>query len=65
VILGLLIEDWSNQRIAAALHLPPIAVTEHVEHVRAKLGVPTRLLATLRALRLGLYIPRPLNGAHP
>ena len=65
VILGLLIEDWSDQRIAAALHLPPVAVTEHVQHVLAKLGVPTRLLATLRALRLGLYVPRPLDGAHP
>jgi DNA-binding CsgD family transcriptional regulator len=64
VILGMLVEDWSDQRIAAALHLPLVAVTEHVEHVLAKLGVPTRLLATLRALRLGLYVPRPLNGAH-
>jgi len=64
VILGLLVEDWSDQRIAAALHLPLVAVTEHVEHVLVKLGVSTRLLASLRALRLGLYVPRPLNGAH-
>jgi hypothetical protein len=63
-ILGLLVEDWSDQRIAAALHLPLVAATEHVEHVLAKLGVPTRILATLRAFRLGLYVPRPLNGAH-
>lgn len=59
VILGLLVEDWSDRRIAAALGLPLAAVTEHVEHVLAKLGVPTRLLATLRALRLGLYVPPP------
>jgi hypothetical protein len=63
-ILGMLVEDWSDQRIAAALHQPLVAVTEHVEHLLAKLGVPTRILGTLRALRLGLYVPRALNGAH-
>jgi DNA-binding NarL/FixJ family response regulator len=64
VILGLLVEDWGDEQIAAVLRLPLVMVTERVEHVVAKLGAPTRLLATLRAFRLGLYVPRPLNGTH-
>jgi len=35
VILGLLVEDWSDQRVAAALGLPLVAVTERVEQVLA------------------------------
>jgi DNA-binding CsgD family transcriptional regulator len=62
-ILGLLVDDWSDQRIAAALHLPLPSVAEHVEHILTKLAAPTRILATLRALRQGLYVPRSLNPA--
>jgi DNA-binding CsgD family transcriptional regulator len=60
-ILGLLIDDWSDQRIAAAMHLPPPTVAGDVEHILAKLGAPTRIVATLRAIRQGLYVPRSLN----
>jgi DNA-binding CsgD family transcriptional regulator len=62
-ILGLLIDDWSDQRIAAALHVPLLTVAEHVEHILDKLAAPTRILACLRAVRGGLYIPPSLNAA--
>lgn len=59
-ILGLLIEDWPDERIAAALALPPLIVAENVERILTKLDAPTRIVATLRALRQGLYTPRAL-----
>jgi DNA-binding CsgD family transcriptional regulator len=61
-ILGLLIEDWSDQRIATALNLPLPTVAENVERILTKLGAPTRIGATLRALRRGLYVPRSFNS---
>jgi DNA-binding CsgD family transcriptional regulator len=62
-ILGLLVDDWPDQRIAAALDLPLLGVAERVEHILIKLRAPTRIVATLRALRLGLYVPRSLSGS--
>jgi DNA-binding CsgD family transcriptional regulator len=61
-ILGLLVDGWPNRRIAAALFVTARTVAAHVEHILAKLGAPTRTLAAVRALRLGLYVPPPLNG---
>ena len=62
-ILGLIIEGWPNRRIATALFVAERTVAAHVEHILAKLGTPTRTLAAVRALRLGLYVPRPLAGS--
>jgi DNA-binding CsgD family transcriptional regulator len=59
-ILGLLVADWPDRRIAAALDLPPRTIAETVEHILTKLAAPTRIVAVLRAIRQGLYIPRPL-----
>jgi DNA-binding CsgD family transcriptional regulator len=59
-ILGLLIEDWSDRRIAGALGLPVQIVADHIARAMAKLDAQTRVLATTRALRQGLYVPRPL-----
>ena len=59
-ILGLLVEGWPNARIAAALFVSQSTVTTHVEHILAKLRVPTRAAAGVLALRLGLYIPLSL-----
>ena len=56
-ILGLLVEDWTTARIAAALGLTPRTVAGQLEHIRARLGAATRAVATLRALREGLYVP--------
>jgi DNA-binding NarL/FixJ family response regulator len=63
-ILGLLVEGWPSQRIAAALFVAPRTVNAHLEHILAKLDATTRTLAAVRARRLGLYVPRPLNGVH-
>jgi DNA-binding CsgD family transcriptional regulator len=62
-ILGLLVDGWSDQRLAAALALPPLTVAENVEHILAKLAAPTRTVAVLRALGQGLYIPGALIPA--
>jgi DNA-binding CsgD family transcriptional regulator len=59
-IAGLLIEGWPNQRIAADLFIAERTVATHVEHILAKLRAPTRASAAVRALRSGLYIPRPV-----
>jgi DNA-binding CsgD family transcriptional regulator len=59
-ILGLLVEGWPNRRIAAGLFVAQRTVAAHVEHILTKLGAPTRTLAAVRALRLGLYVPFPL-----
>jgi DNA-binding CsgD family transcriptional regulator len=56
-VLGLIVEGWPNRRIAAALVLSDHTVITHVEHILAKLAVPTRTAAAVLALRLGLYVP--------
>jgi DNA-binding NarL/FixJ family response regulator len=56
-ILGLLVQGWPNRRIAAALFIAQRTVAAHLEHILPKLGAPTRTLAAVRALRLGLYVP--------
>jgi DNA-binding CsgD family transcriptional regulator len=61
-ILGLLVEDWTNDRIAGALGLTPRAVADHLARIRAQLGAPTRDVVTLRALREGLYVPASFLG---
>jgi DNA-binding CsgD family transcriptional regulator len=61
-VLGLVVEGWPNHRIAAAMALSQRTVNTHLERILAKLGVPTRTVAAVHALRFGLYLPRPLNG---
>jgi DNA-binding CsgD family transcriptional regulator len=60
-ILGLLIEGWSNLRIATTLVIAERTVATHVEHILVKLDAPSRTLAAARALRLGLYVPRSVT----
>jgi DNA-binding CsgD family transcriptional regulator len=62
-ILGLLIEDWSIQRIAAALAIGEGAVWDAVRTIQDKLAAPNLGIATMRALRQGVYIPRALSCA--
>ncbi|NMI02326.1 helix-turn-helix transcriptional regulator, partial [Pseudonocardia acidicola] len=57
-ILGLLIDDWPDWRIAAWLQLAEATVTGRILHITAMLGTSDRTLALSRAARLGLYIPR-------
>jgi AraC-like DNA-binding protein/DNA-binding CsgD family transcriptional regulator len=60
-ILGLLIEGWSNRRIAAALDISETATAAHLEYILLKLDASTRTLAMLLAARRGLYVPRSLT----
>ncbi|MEO3745200.1 helix-turn-helix transcriptional regulator [Plantactinospora sp. B5E13] len=62
-ILGMLIEGWSNHRIADTLVIAQRTVAAHIEHILAKLAAPSRTLAAVRAVRLGLYLPRSLTGS--
>jgi DNA-binding CsgD family transcriptional regulator len=60
-VLGLLVTGATNERIAAVLAISARTVAVHVDHVRAKLHVPSRTAAAARALRLGLFVPSPQN----
>ncbi|MCE3555672.1 sensor histidine kinase [Pseudonocardia sp. RS11V-5] len=64
-ILGLLIDDWPDGRIAAWLQLPEGTVTGRIEYITAALHAPDRALALSRATRRGLYIPRSLAAPPP
>ena len=53
-ILGLLARGASNKQIAQTLVVSPKTVSNHVEHVYAKIGVSSRAAATLYATQHGL-----------
>jgi DNA-binding CsgD family transcriptional regulator len=59
-VLGMVVEGWPNNRIAAFLFVTRRTVNAHLEHILAKLSAPTRTLAAIHAFHLGLYVPRPL-----
>jgi DNA-binding NarL/FixJ family response regulator len=58
-VLGLVVEECSNQEIARTLVVAPRTVAAYLEHILAKLGAPTRTLAAVRAERDGLYVRAP------
>lgn len=64
-VLGLIVEGWPNQRIAATLLVTESTVATHVEHILIKLGVASRVLAARRALLEGLYVPLTLSQRSP
>lgn len=64
-ILGLLVDGWSNRRMANRLMIAQRTVAAHVEHILTKLNAPSRTLAAVRALRLGLYVPSSLARSRP
>jgi DNA-binding NarL/FixJ family response regulator len=53
-VLGLLIQGLSNRQMAEALFLSPKTVDHHIQHIYDKIGVSTRVGATLFALQHGL-----------
>jgi DNA-binding CsgD family transcriptional regulator len=59
-ILGMLIEDWPLLRISGALAMDEGNLAGHLESIQHKLAARTRDVATLRALRCGLYVPSEL-----
>jgi DNA-binding CsgD family transcriptional regulator len=60
-VLGLLLEEWPTQRIATALGIGEGAVGDAVSSIQHKLDAPTLDIATMRALRQGMYIPAALS----
>jgi DNA-binding CsgD family transcriptional regulator len=52
-VLGLLSEGWTNERIAERLGISRNTVRTHVQNIRAKLDVGTRLEAAALLLRSG------------
>lgn len=63
VVLGLVIEGYANQGIAARLSITARTAAAHLEHIREKLRAPTRTAAAVLAMRGGLYIPYRLIAA--
>ncbi|MEV4642438.1 helix-turn-helix transcriptional regulator [Actinoplanes sp. NPDC049548] len=63
VVLGLVIEGYANQGIAARLSITARTAAAHLEHIRGKLRAPTRTAAAVLAMRGGLYIPYRLIKA--
>ncbi|MFC6018825.1 hypothetical protein ACFP2T_21765 [Plantactinospora solaniradicis] len=57
MILGMLLEGWSDQRIAVAMDLPARAVAEMTHRLTMRLGAPDLHTALLRAARWGWFIP--------
>jgi DNA-binding CsgD family transcriptional regulator len=62
-ILGLLLEDWSPRRIAAALAVDENAIRDAIATIQDKLAAPSPGIALMRAVRQGTYIPRALSRA--
>ncbi|WP_305789989.1 helix-turn-helix domain-containing protein [Symbioplanes lichenis] len=65
VVLGLVIEGHANHGIASRLSITARTAAAHLEHIRAKLGAPTRTAAAVLAMRSGLYIPYRLMTTAP
>jgi DNA-binding CsgD family transcriptional regulator len=59
-VLGFIIDGQANQYIAHNLFITERTVAAHLEHIRAKLGAPTRTVAAVRSLHLALYVPHQL-----
>ena len=57
-VLGLVIRGLSNRQIAEALFVSPKTVDHHIQHIYDKIGVSTRVGATLFALQHGLVEDR-------
>ena len=60
-VLGLLVRGMSNREIAESLVLAPKTVGRHIESIYSKIGVSSRVGATLFAVEHGLVAP----VAHP
>jgi DNA-binding CsgD family transcriptional regulator len=53
-VLGLLAQGMANKSIGKQLQISPKTVSNHVEHIYAKLGVTNRAGATMAAMQHGL-----------
>ena len=57
-ILGLVIEDWPDERIAVALATTTEDVAECIHRCMHLLAAPSRTALVIRAFREGLFLPR-------
>ncbi|OJF12307.1 response regulator transcription factor [Couchioplanes caeruleus] len=62
-VLGLLVEGRGITAIAVCLTTSVRTTLDHLEQIMVKLGVGTRAMAAVRALRQGLYLPAGLLPA--
>ncbi len=56
-VLRLVSMGWETSRIASELTISPHTVLNHVRHFRRKLNAPTKLVAVVKAIRLGILPP--------
>jgi DNA-binding NarL/FixJ family response regulator len=61
-ILRLLARGLLNKQIAQRLYITPKTVSNHIEHIYAKIGVSTRAAAALFATEHGLLQSGPSAG---
>jgi DNA-binding NarL/FixJ family response regulator len=58
-VLRLVAQGRSNREVAELLVVSPKTVDHHVQHIYDKIGVSTRVGATLFAMRHDLLAPMP------
>ena len=58
-VLSLVIRGLSNRQMAEVLFVSPKTVDHHIQHIYDKIGVSTRVGATLFALQHGLVYDSP------
>jgi hypothetical protein len=61
-VLGLLVEDWPDERIAQALGTTTKDVADSIHRSRYLLAAPSRTALAVRALREGLFLPRRMSA---
>ncbi|WP_214368480.1 hypothetical protein [Pseudonocardia sp. H11422] len=60
-VLGMLLVEWPDARIAAALGASRYQLADHIARAAARLGTADRGVALVRAFNQGLYIPPGLR----
>lgn len=56
-VLRLVSMGWETSRIATELNISPHTALNHIRHFRRKLNAPTKLVAVVTAIRLGILPP--------
>jgi len=61
-ILQLVLAGWTNKAIAVEIHICEKTVEFHLNNVYTKVGVRTRMLASLWAIRQGIELESTSEG---
>jgi HD-GYP domain-containing protein (c-di-GMP phosphodiesterase class II) len=64
-VLSLTVRGLSNRQVADALVVSPKTVGHHIENIYSKIGVSTRVGATMFALQHGLIAPKSQDQEEP